>query len=36
VRSVFQNTDISEDRIEAYVDLDTPSVLNTIGLHLVA
>ena len=36
VRTVFQNTDISEDRIEAYVDADTPSVLNTIGLHLVA
>jgi hypothetical protein len=36
VRSVYQNTDVSEDRIEAYVDATTPSVLNTIGLHLVA
>jgi hypothetical protein len=36
VRTVFQNTDVSEDRIEAYVDADLPSVLNTIGLHLVA
>lgn len=36
VRTVFQNTDVAEDRMEAYVDADLPSVLNTIGLHLVA
>jgi hypothetical protein len=36
VRTVFQNTDVSEDRIEAYVDADLPTVLNTLGLHLVA
>jgi hypothetical protein len=36
VRAVYQNTDISEDRVEAYIDADTPTVLNTIGLHLVA
>lgn len=36
VRTVYQNTDVAEDRIEAYVDASTPTVLNTIGLHLVA
>jgi hypothetical protein len=36
VRSVFQDTGNSEDRIVAYVDLNTPTVLNTIALHLVA
>lgn len=29
-------SDLSTDRIEAYVDIDMPMVLNTIGLHLVA
>jgi hypothetical protein len=36
VRTVYQNTDVSEDRIEAYVDANLPTVLNTIGLHLVS
>lgn len=29
-------SDLSTDRIEAYVSVDIPMVLNTIGLHLVA
>jgi hypothetical protein len=35
VRTVYQNTDV-EDRIEAYIDVNLPTVLNTIGLHLVS
>lgn len=35
IDSVEQST-ISTDRIEAYVDVDLPMTLNTIGLHLVA
>jgi hypothetical protein len=35
VRTVYQH-ETFEDRVEAYVDADTPTVLNTIGLHLVA
>ena len=35
IRSVTEST-ISSDRIEAYIDVDLPMVLNTIGLHLVA
>ena len=29
-------SDLSDDRIEAYLDVDLPMTLNTIGLHLVA
>jgi len=31
-----EESDLSTDRIEAYVSVDLPMVLNTIGLHLVA
>ncbi len=31
-----EESTISRDRIEAYVDVDLPMVLNTIGVHLVA
>lgn len=36
IDSVFQNTDVSSDRIEAYVSVNLPMTLNVIGLHLVA
>lgn len=35
IRSVAESV-ISSDRIEAYIDVDLPMVLNTVGLHLVA
>jgi len=31
-----EESSLSADRIEAYIDVDLPMVLNTIGLHLVA
>ena len=31
-----EESDISSDRIEAFIGVDMPMVLNTIGLHLVA
>jgi hypothetical protein len=36
VDNVFQASDISKDRLEAYVSVDLPMTLNVIGLHLVA
>ncbi len=36
VDNVYQATEISSDRIEAYVSVDLPMTLNVIGLHLVA
>lgn len=36
IDDVFQATHLSEDRIEAYVSVNMPMVLNTLGLHLVA
>jgi hypothetical protein len=36
IDSVFQNSDVSSDRIEAYVSVNLPMTLNVIGLHLVA
>ena len=36
VDDVFQATELSKDRVEAYVSVDLPMTLNIIGLHLVA
>jgi hypothetical protein len=36
VDNVYQATELSKDRIEAYVSVDLPMTLNVIGLHLVA
>jgi len=36
VIDTVEESELSSDRIEAYVSVDLPAVLNTIGLHLVA
>jgi len=36
VDNVYKASEISEDRLEAYVSVDLPMTLNVIGLHLVA